>query len=232
MNENLQNYDAYIIRNMIDVTIIDKVKDYLSNIGQTSLPRYEFLQENCPDFHRIHMLDKRSYVESIMHQFCFHPWNQNIFDLFRVMEKIYKLKNLSANFEENTFLNNTPKDGYVARLSFHNYPVGGGEIKKHSDPIGEHQLTVPILQMSQKGIDYEEGGLYVIGKDNIKIDIDTLMNKGDVFFFQAEIMHGVAPIDPDRELNWMEFEGRWMMLASIIQTVGNTKTAYSLQLED
>lgn len=232
MNNNIKKNDAYIIKEMIDIKIIDKIKQYLKNIGKNSLPKYEFLKENCPDSHRVHMLDKRSYVESIMHQFLFHPWNQNVFNLFDTMNSIYKLKNLSAGFKEDAFLQNTPKDNHIARLSFHNYPKGGGLIKKHSDPIGPHQLTVPILQMSQKGVDYDKGGLYIINQNEMVVDIDSTLNKGDVFFFQAEIIHGVAPIDPHKELDWLNFEGRWMMLASIIKTIADKNTQNAIQLED
>jgi hypothetical protein len=232
MNKDLKNYDAYIMKNMIDKKLIDNIKKYLVNVANASLPRYEFLKEGCPDFHRVNMLDERSYVASIMHQFLFHPWNQNVFDLFEKMKEIYYLKNLSGGFNIEDFLYNTPNDGHISRLSFHNYPAGGGLLKKHADPVGDHQLTVPVLQMSQKGKDYEQGGLYIVTQDDSVIDIDSMMEKGDVFFFQAEVIHGVAPIDPHKELNWLSFEGRWMMLASVIKTIGNSKTANALQLEE
>jgi hypothetical protein len=59
-----------------------------------------------------------------------------------------------------------------------------------------------------------------------------MMNKGDVLFFNAEVIHGVAPVDPDEELDWLSFRGRWSMLASTIKTVADKDTPNSIQLED
>lgn len=232
MREGIDNYTVYIVKKVIAPEIIDKIKNYLKNIGSNSLPSYHFLKEGCPDFHRVHQFDNRSYVKSLMHQFIFHPWNQNIFDLFEEMKNIYYLKNLLGGYEKETFLHNTPKDGHVSRLSFHCYPKGGGTINKHADPVGTHQNNVPVLQMSTKGVDYKEGGLYAIGEGGNIIDLDSMLEKGDVLFFNAEIIHGVAPIDSDNTLDWLSFEGRWMMLASVIKSAGNETTANALELED
>jgi len=232
MRKGIDNHTCFIIKNVIDPEMIDKIKDYLKGIGLNSLPSYHFLKEGCPDFHRVNRFDERSYVQSLMHQFIFHPWNQNVFDLFEVMKEIYILKNILGGLEPEAFLNNTPKDGHIARLSFHCYPSGGGSLKKHADPIGEHQNNVPILQMSTKGKDYTEGGLYVVGEDDEVIDIDSKMEKGDVLFFNAEIIHGVEAIDPTMKLDWLSFEGRWMMLASVIKSIENKETANAIQLED
>lgn len=232
MRQGIDNYTVFIIKNVIDPDIIDQIKDYLKGIGSNSFPSYHLLKEGCPDFHRVNHFDQRSYVQSLMHQFVFHPWNQNIFDLFKVMKDIYIIKNILGGFEPEAFLNNTPKDGHIARLSFHCYPTGGGCIKKHADPVGAHQNNVPVLQMSTKGKDYQDGGLYAIAEDGSVIDIDAQMEKGDVLFFNAEIIHGVAPIDPKKNLDWLSFKGRWMMLASVIKSTENTETANAIQLEN
>lgn len=232
MRRGIDEYTVYILKNVIAPEKIDTIKTYLKNVGSGSLPSYHFLQEGCPDFHRVHQFDSRSYVKALMHQFVFHPWNQNVLDLFEEMKNIYYLKNILAGMETDAFLDTTPKDGHISRLSFHYYPKGGGCINKHADPVGVHQNNVPVLQMSTKGLDYKEGGLYAIGEDNKAIDLDSMMEKGDVLFFNAEIIHGVAPIDPGLNQDWLSFEGRWMMLASVIKSAGNEKTANALPLED
>lgn len=232
MRKGIDSYTVYVLKNVIDPELIDQVKRYLKNIGSGSLPTYHFLQEGCPDFHRVHQFDDRSYVKSLMHQFVFHPWNQNVMNFFEEMKNIYYLKNALAGFPSDAFLENTPKDGHISRLSFHCYPKGGGCINKHADPVGDHQNNVPVLQMSTKGVDYEEGGLYVEGIGGDIIDIDSMIEKGDVLFFNAEIIHGVAPIDPGKKLDWLSFEGRWMMLASVIKSFDNENTANSLNLEN
>lgn len=232
MRKNISNNYGYIIRNVINADLIDRIIKYLESIARNSLPSYYPLKEGCLDFHRINQLDERSYVKACMHQFMFHPWNQNVFNLFSEMEKIYHLKNLVSGLDKESFLNNTPKDGYIARLSFQHYPKGGGMLKKHSDPIGEHQLSVPLLMMSDKSQDFKAGGGYAVTEKDEIIDLDSLMNKGDLLFFNAEVMHGVQVIDPEDELDWLSFRGRWIMIASTIKTLANTSTPNSIQLED
>ena len=78
--------------------------------------------------------------------------------------------------------------------------------------------------MSRKGEDYRVGGGYAIDEQGNVVDTDALMEKGDVLLFNAEVMHGVAPIDPDEELDWLSFRGRWSMIASTIKTVADTDT--------
>jgi len=231
MRQRLIDCDGYIIKNFISQKVINNIIEYLSNIGKSSFPSWHPLLDGCPDFHRVHMSDPRSYVKGVMHQFVFHPWNQNIFDLFAIMKDLYILKNLTSGIEPESFLKTTPKDGHVSRLSFHLYPTGGGMLKKHADPIGKHQLSVPILQMSQKGRDYITGGVYVEGSQGL-IYPDDNMNPGDVLFFNAEVIHGVSPIDPDKELDWLSFKGRWMMIASVIKSQNNEDAANSLALEE
>ena len=35
---------------------------------------------------------------------------------------------------------------------------------------------------------------------------------GDIVLFNAQTPHGVATIDPEKEVPWLSFEGRWVML--------------------
>lgn len=223
---------GYVFTGVVERQLIDRIVDYLKCIGRGSLPAYHPLAEGCPNFHRVIQHDKRAFVKSLSHQFLFHPWNHDVFNLFEKMRPIYYLKNSIGGFERNAFLDTTPKTGHISRLSFVHYPRGGGMIKRHADPVGRHQLTVPVLQMSCKGEDYRIGGGYSIDEQGEVIDTDALMEKGNVLFFNAEVIHGVAPIDPDEELDWLSFRGRWSMLASIIKTVADKDTPNSVQLED
>lgn len=232
MRNNILNNDGYIVRNMVDPALLDKIRDYLISVGRGSLPSYHHLKQGCPDFHRIHQFDQRSYVKGLMHQFMFHPWNQNIFDLFSIMKPIYNLKNLLSNLDKDAYLETTPDDGFISRLSFQYYPKGGGCIKRHSDPVDIHQLCVPVLLMSDYGEDYKEGGGYVVDADDNVLITDSHMKKGDVVFFNAQVVHGVAPVDPDEKTDWLSFAGRWICLVSVIKTMSNQAALNALQLED
>lgn len=231
MREDIANYNGYVLKNVISPELVDQIINYLESVARGSLPSWHPLVNGCPDFYRINNLDERSYVKAQMLQFNFHPWNQNMFGLFEKMKGLYQIKNQLSGLEPDAFLNNTPQDGHIARLAFQFYPKGGGCIKMHADPVGSHQVSVPVLMMSKKGIDYQQGGGSALNENNELIDTDSLMEKGDAVFFNAEVIHGVKPIDPDEKLNWLDFQGRWIMIASIIKTLADDETPNSLQIE-
>jgi hypothetical protein len=232
IQQGIQNNVGYVFKGVVEVKLVDRIVDYLKSVGRSSFPSYHSLAEGCPNFHRVVQHDARASVTSMCHQFFFHPWNHDVLNVFEQMSPIYHLKNRISGFERDAFLNTTPKAGHISRLAFVHYPRGGGMIKRHADPVGSHQLTVPVLQMSCKAEDYCVGGGYSLGEQGEIIDTDAMMNKGDVLFFNAEVIHGVAPVDPDEELDWLSFRGRWSMLASTIKTVADKDTPNSIQLED
>jgi len=232
VQQGIHNNVGYVFKGVVEPKLIDRIVDYLKCIGRNSFPAYHPLAEGCPNFHRVIQNDKRAFVKSMSHQFLFHPWNHDVFNVFEKMCPIYYLKNSIGGFEKDAFLNATPKTGHISRLAFIHYPRGGGMIKRHADPVGQHQLTVPVLMMSRKGEDYLSGGGYAIDERGAVVDTDAQMEKGDVLFFNAEVIHGVAPVDPDQELDWLSFRGRWSMLASTIKTIADRDTPNSIQLED
>ena len=105
-------------------------------------------------------------------------------------------------------------------------------MKRHADPVGPHQLVVPVLCVSKKGKDFKTGGGYAVDANNKVIDTDAMMDIGDVLFFNAEVIHGVAPIDPEEKMDWLTYRGRWSMIASTLKTITEKETADSVQLED
>ncbi len=73
------------------------------------------------------------------------------------------------------------------------YPSGTGEMAVHVDP----NCFLPIhynVPLTFKGVDYQEGGLFVHAQDRI-IDIDAQMNPGDVLLFNGSIPHSVQKIE-------------------------------------
>lgn len=175
-------------------------------------------------------LDKRAYVKGCFHQFSFFPWNQDYFNLFELTKKAYALKNLTSNHKADKFMGVEPEDGCTARLAVQFYPKGNGLLNKHVDPVDKHQLTVPIMIMSEKGLDYQSGGAY-IEKNGEKIILDDICEMGDVVYFSAEIPHGVLPIDPDDTTPWLNFEGRWMLLLAVNKVSSNQDIKNAQDLE-
>lgn len=174
--------------------------------------------------------DPRAYVPGCFHQFVFFPWNQDPFDLFALCAPVYHLKNRLSGLPADKFLQITPQDGCTARLAFQVYPRGGGFLARHADPVDHHQLTVPIMQMTRKGADFQSGGLFVQMADGCDLVIDDITEPGDVVYFNAACPHGVAPIDPDAPMRWTTFAGRWMLLFAVNRLAGNTAIGNAVPL--
>ena len=114
-------------------------------------------------------------------------------------------------YVENEVFNNTPKDKYVTRVWIVQYPQGGGYIQAH-DHSTESFCLANIAIMSEKGIDYDSGGIYFIDENANKIFIDDHVNVGDIVTTYKKQIHGVEPVDPKIETDWKSDKGRWVMM--------------------
>jgi len=228
---NIRAGDIYIVRRQFDPALLHYIREYLSSIGRGSLPNYSPIQPGAPNFHRMNRADPRAYVQGCFHQFVFFPWNQDVFDLFKLFAPVYHLKNRLSGLPAERFLGIEPEDGCTARLAFQVYPRGGGFLNRHSDPVDYHQLSVPILQMSEKGRDFSSGGLFVQMADGDDLMLDDVCAPGDVVYFNAACAHGVKPIDPDAQLNWPSYAGRWMLLFAVNRLAGNTAIGNARDLD-
>jgi hypothetical protein len=223
IREGIQAGALYVARRLFPPEELGRIREYLANVGRSSLPNYQSIEEGCPNFHRLNANDSRAYVDGCFHQFAFFPWNQDVFGLFGRFAEVYHLKNLLSDLPRETFLGTKPQDGCTARLSFQFYPSGKGALNKHSDPVDYHQLTVPILQMSTKGKDFSTGGAYVEDGAGGRVCLDDVTECGDVVYFKASLLHGVEPIDPGHPVDWLSFRGRWMLLFAVNRLSSNSR---------
>lgn len=231
--KNIKNGNLLIIRNVIDKKKIKSIKKYLIKIGSNSLPRYESLTNCTPNHHRIVRNDPRSFVKGCFHQFSFFLWNQDLFNLFELTKKCFWLKNLLAGKKRDDYLEIDSKSKIISRVAFQFYPKGEGYLNLHQDPIGFHQVTAPLLIMSEKSNkgDFKTGGSYVLDKNDNKIFIEDHTKIGDLVMYNASIPHGVELIDKRKKFaNWEEFKGRWMMLIATNKISGTKTIANSKDL--
>jgi hypothetical protein len=219
---NIQNGDVYVVKRYFSAELCNEIMDYLKRVGQHSIPNYHPIKNGAPNFHRMNKTDPRAFVKGAFHQFSFFPWNQDYFDLFDKCKNAYSLKNLTSNLPKNKFLKIEPEEGCTARIAAQFYPKGYGFLNKHKDPVDTHQLTVPIMILSKKGEHFNEGGAFLCREDGSKENIDNLFEPGDVIYFSAEIPHGVEAIDPESNIPWLNFEGRWMLLLAVNKLSDNS----------
>jgi hypothetical protein len=221
MRQNILDGDIFVAKNVYAKEIVLKIREYLSNIGRYSLPNYMPIEAGVPNSHRVSVWDERSYVKTCFHQFSFYPWNQDIFNLFKLSSEVFAVKNLLGNNPVDKFMKAIPEDGCTARLAFQFYPKGIGAMNKHKDPFDHHQSTVPMLTMSKKGVDFKIGGSYVEKSNGDIIYLDEVSELGDVIYFNPQTPHGVECIDSGTKEDWLSFEGRWTLLFAVNKVSGN-----------
>lgn len=224
--------DVFIAKNVLPREKLLKVREYLERVGRSSLPNYAKIEEGCPNFHRLNDWDERAYVKGCFRQFSFFPWNQDVFRLFEMSKDVFRMRNLLSGLSSDQFLGRKPEDGCTARLSFQFYPGGGGGLNRHVDPYDFHQYVVPIVILSKKGVDYRQGGAYVIDAKENRIDLDEQADIGDVVYFSSLMPHGVDPVDPGLAFDWDAFQGRWIMLVAVNRLAGNAAIADSADLSE
>jgi len=231
IRSNIQQGDIYIVKNVVDKAFLKQIRNYLIQIGKNSLPNYRTILPGCPNFHRMNDEDDRAYVKGCFHQFVFFPWNQDVFHLFEKFRFVYYLKNLLSGLRSDIFLSREPEEDCIARLAFQYYPKNKGYLNAHADPVDYHQLTVPTMMLSKKGEDFLEGGAYVMSTKKNKIYVDDFLDWGDVVYFNASVIHGVDPVDPGVEENWLSFEGRWILLFAVNKLASNQRIGQSVDVK-
>jgi hypothetical protein len=212
-----------VARKALVADFVREVIDYLTRIGRNSLPNRHPTLPGCPNHHRVYQWDELSYVKGCYHQFSFFPWNEDVFELFKNLAPTYRLRNLLNGLAPERYLGRGPEDDCIARISFQFYPRGKGAMNKHMDPVDIHQKVVPILIMTKRGVDYEEGGLFYEACDGARVWADEVAEPGDVVWSLAQMTHGVDLIDPGAKPDWLSFRGRWSAIVAVNKMVTNTK---------
>ena len=155
----------------------------------------------------------------------------DVFGLFDLFAPAYHLNNAINGWPRHSYLGLSPERGAIARLTFQAYPRGIGYINRHQDVAGPHKFTTMTLALSTKGTDYDVGGTYVgTGEGAPDYDLDGDLKSGDLAYLYSPIVHGVAPIDPDADPNWLALEGKWSCVLAVNKLAGTEAISDSVDL--
>ncbi len=118
-------------------------------------------------------------------------WNKEENELSRKLNiEVHKLRNKLQNFSENTgLLYSSDCFGFYISTSF--YPSNIGKMGAHIDEHKDREILQYMIPLTFKGHDYDEGGLYVMDKDNNWKDIDSMCSPGSLIFFSGKHKHKV-----------------------------------------
>ena len=176
--------------------------------GDEREPSFHKILTGVPDFHRI--IDRQSSdaysVTSVRHGYYY--FRQNNHPIWRRVAPLWRVFETLAGIPHGKYVNSRPSDGVVERLIFYAYP-NGGMLGTHVDPTNHHAIVVGGT-LSERGRDFTAGGLYAIGKDGLRMDLEPHMRAGDFMLCYPTVKHGVAPIETN--------SARWFMGLSIVDS--------------
>ena len=199
--------------------MIQKLRLKVFEKGQRSKASWHALNDDCPDYHRLHDNYPKAYVKQKFHGFYYHNYYEKNKELFDTFKQIFQIKNFLAGDNPDCKMNNIPSDGVLPRINFHHYPKGGGYQAEHIDPSFESAIIQTIIIASQKKLDFMEGGIFLRKKRRgKKYYLDDYLNIGDLLIADPAIPHGVDPIDPDQKYSTDTNDGRWIILPLFLKS--------------
>ena len=188
-----------------------KTKTFLHFKNKPS--EFHKMLEGTPDFHRkIDLnLGKNYSFKLCKHSFYFYPWNKDPLNLFPPIYERWRIIKKLMGLELTEYENNTPKDGVIDRIQVVHYPSKIGFLEAHSDPY-KHQRLIYSAYMSKKGVDFDGRGFYLVGENSSIMEVEDLIDIGDIGIAYATVYHGVAPVNTFKEPNWDDMnDGRWFL---------------------
>jgi hypothetical protein len=155
-------------------------------------------------------------------------WEDDIYKLRGLFKKFAGLRNYILDYKPGYAIEAVEEDGSWTASRLQHYPTGGGFLVEHVDSVlssvhdwsGHKQFLQFVLPLSAKGTDFSRGGGYVYVGES-KINIDDLMEPGDIAVYSGLVRHGVDEIDPHLPLNLNIDTGRIVAFASLFKDFRN-----------
>lgn len=210
---SLYSGDVYILKAAYTKEFMHNLKNKTFLHFKNKPSEFYKMLEGSPDFHRKIDLEKgKKYsLRMCKHSFYFYPWNDDPLNLFKPIYERWRIIKKLMGLRPTEYENNTPKDGVIDRIQVVQYPSKIGYLEPHTDPH-KHQRLFHSAYMSKKGIDFEGLGFYLLGKNNKIIEVEGLIDVGDIGIGYASVYHGVAPVNTNKEPNWDDVnDGRWFL---------------------
>ena len=154
----------------------------------------------------------------------FFPWNGDSLGLREVFRGLGRLRNQLMGLEADLWSRPQPGDAIYDTPHVAQYPLGGGFISPHVDRLKSHitrhlpgfkETHVVALILSERGVDFQSGGGWVLDPSGQKIDWEGAVALGDLVVYNGLARHGVDPVDQTAPLDMDHFTGRLFGLVSL-----------------
>lgn len=205
-----------VLKNVFDRKPMDAIRESCVRFARENDQMNPAIEEGVPNFYRIDNNPPKSAVKRICRSFALFYWNDTDFGGERpYLQALAGVRNRLAGLHDG-FAFERVEGGQLSIPSIVQYPVGGGYLQTHEDPPSTQRAVVTAI-LSQIPDHYESGGLYVDDpKTGERVLLDSQLEVGDVYLINPAITHGVAPVDPDKQLEFDSGDGRWMMFSALV----------------
>jgi hypothetical protein len=209
-----------VIKKVFDQKILNLIKSEIFNFGQNSPENNPKRDAKTQNFHRIDNNHPLMSVKRIAHFFRYSYHNQTDTSIFKLIHPLNILRNSIAGLDKDYTFYSDYK-GFLSQPAALHYPVGGGYMSAHVDPIEPQKVEI-VVSLSERGVDFKEGGLSIF-IDNEWQDVEKYISFGDICMFRPDVPHRVNPIDPSSKLNWGSDSGRWTVFSPIANISDESK---------
>ena len=131
-------------------------------------------------------------------RYCAFPWNRPNKKLeftIKVSRYLSSLRNL-INQKNYDYGLSIESNNYITYTSISNYDSNGGFLKKHKDSLlskNEKSLIHFKVELTHKNIDYEDGGMTILDKNDTTVKLSEMCEPMDVIFFDGKFAHEILP---------------------------------------
>lgn len=216
-SQSMKENGFCIIKEFVDKTIVrsklEKIaqnfsrKNDIRRSGVTKLFRSNFQRLDIGDYAQINARFNRMITQ--------FTWNKDSY-FYDEIQELVNFRNSYLNLESQNFVYTINGNEYCDLPKFLQYPIGGGFMNKHIDDRGEY-FKAPnfLLNLSKQGEDFDSNGVYYIDRNQKFLDLEPILDVGDLYAHDIDIPHGVQAIDADKELDLENFKGRFSINLSL-----------------
>ncbi len=156
---------------------------------------------------------------------CFYlpMWDEDVFGMREIFRKVAQVRNLLGGHDLDHAIDDPEAVAWTASR-IHHFPTGGGFMVDHRDTVlpalyeesGLGSFYQPLVLLSQKGVDFEQGGGFARVGDE-RISYEDHSQKGDVVIYDTSTIHGVDDVDPHLPFRQDSLAGRMSGLVTMFK---------------
>lgn len=172
----------------------------------------------------IHSQHHQGSYSRLVRTFYNPLWADDIYQMHDIFRCLISVRNKLLDKPQN-FATDKIEDNLWTASRIHQYPSGGGFMQAHRDTTLKNvsqkanlNYFQVMLIMTQKGVDFEEGGGFIMQGEKRWI-FEEHCQQGDIIIYDSQSFHGVADIDPHKPLNLDTLSGRLAAFVSLYRNL-------------